>query len=122
MDAIICVTVVLPLLPVTAITWPNEAPAPAGGQLPAAPPASRRTTQAVEAGLGDAVRADRRDRAGGARLRQEVVRVEALALQRDEQVARAQRARVGVHALERARAVADERRSPAPSRPRPRAS
>ena len=39
-----------------------------------------------------------RHRAGGARLREEVVRIEALAPQRDEQVARLQRAGVAVHA------------------------
>jgi hypothetical protein len=46
------------------------------------------------AGLGD-----RRDRALVARLGEEIVGVEALAPQRDEQVARLQRAGVGVHAL-----------------------
>jgi hypothetical protein len=88
----------------------REAPAPSGGQR------LQRRQRIVDedpgdAGLGDAMRGDRRDGAGSACLRQEVIRVEPLALQRHEQVARAQRARVGVHALERARAVADECRT-----------
>ena len=86
-----------------------EAPAPRGGErLHRGERVGDQ--QAVEAGLGNAGRRDRSDRAVGARLGQEVVRVETLALERDEQVAHAQRARVGVHALERARAVADEHR------------
>jgi hypothetical protein len=100
MAAIICVTVVLPLLPVTAIS----------GQLKLArqPPASCCSAgqrvghlQAGQAGIGDAAFGQRGGRAGGAGLRQEVVGVEALAAQRDEQVARLQRAGVAVHAQHR---------------------
>jgi hypothetical protein len=98
MDAIICVTVVLPLLPVTPISgrlnW-----APAGGQR-----AQRR--QAVghlDAGQPGSFASDAMPPPGGhgarcAGVRQEGIGVKALALERDEQVARLQRAGVGVHA------------------------
>ncbi len=64
--------------------------------------------QARQPGLGQPARGQRGDRAGGARGGQEVVTVVALAGQRDEQVARAQRAAVAVHAVERGRTVADQ--------------
>ncbi|EWS52529.1 hypothetical protein X551_04683 [Methylibium sp. T29] len=67
--------------------------------------------QPGQAGLGEAVLGDRRHCAGGTRLRQEVVRVEALALERNEQVTGAQRAGIAVHAQQRRGRVADERRA-----------
>jgi hypothetical protein len=107
MDATICVTVVLPLLPVTAISGSGNWLAPGFRQLaqrgllsPLRCRASRRAAARLR---------DGGDRALVARLGDEVVGVEALAAQRDEQVAGLQRAGVGVHALRSRPAVADER-------------
>ncbi len=66
--------------------------------------------QAGQAGFGQPVFGHACNRAGLFRLREEIVRVEPLALQRDEEVARPQAARVAVHAADLHRAVADERR------------
>jgi len=65
--------------------------------------------QPVQARLGQSALGQGRGGAAGLGLGQEVVGIEALAAQRDEQVARAQRAGVGVHAQQRRRRVADQR-------------
>ena len=97
--AIICVTVVLPLLPVTAISGSCELRAPGRGECCSAASVSRDLRGRRSAGRRRAPRsASAADRAGRARCGEEVVAVEALAAQRDEQVARPQRARVAVHA------------------------
>ena len=108
MDAIICVTVVLPLLPVTAISGSlNCARQPAAS----APSASLLSSHldARQARRHAAAMGDGRNGAPGLRVGQEVVGVEALALERHEQVARLQRAGVAVHALRRRGAVAHQR-------------
>ena len=106
-DAIICVTVVLPLLPATATSGIEKR-----RRQPAArsPRAARRVgddearqRRAIEAMLGQ-----RGDGAGRFRLGEEVVGIEALAAQCDEEVARRDAARVAVDARERRGRIADE--------------
>ena len=72
--------------------------------------------QPGQAGRVEAALGQRRHRTGRLRLRQEVVGVEALAAQRDEQVARLQAAGVAVHAPIGSDAVADQRRCRAAAR------
>ena len=101
MVAIICVTVVLPLLPVTAISGSVEA---ARARPRPALPARQRVGhhQARQAGLGQAALGERGHRAGRARLRPgNRCASKRSPLQRHEQVARLQRAGVAVHARER---------------------
>ena len=102
-DAIICVTVVLPLLPVTAISGSCEAAR--ASRRPARRSARQRVGAPRSPGRPASARprcGDRRDRAGArAPAARKSLRIEALALQRDEQVARLQRARVAVHARDR---------------------
>ena len=86
-----------------------EAPPPRRGQR-AERPQRVGDLQAGQAGLGQPAFGERRRRAGCACLEQEFVGIEALAAQGDEQVAGAQTARVGVHAADRDRTVADELR------------
>ena len=64
--------------------------------------------EAGQPGRREAALGQRRDRAARLRPGEEVVRIEALALQRDEQVARLQRAGVAVDPLDRERRIADE--------------
>ena len=65
----------------------------------------------LRAWCGEAALGQRRHRAAGLGLRQEIVGVETLAAQRDEEVAGAQAARVAVHAFDGNRAVADQARA-----------
>ena len=65
--------------------------------------------QAVDAGLDEAALRQRGHRAGRLGLRQEVVRIEAFALERDEEITGLQRAGVAVHAQDVGRTVADQR-------------
>ena len=112
-DAIICVTVVLPLLPVTAISGSVEAArARRAASSPSAScvsatsrPAGRRRQRPRSASAATAPLACASARKSWASKRSP--------LQRDEQVARLQRARVGVHALRR-------RRAPSPTSVAPR--
>jgi hypothetical protein len=95
-DAVICVTVVLPLLPVTRQLFERALRV--------------LDDEAGHARLGQTALRQRRHRAARLGLGQHVMAIEALALERDEQVARLQRARVAVHACDGQRTVADERR------------
>ena len=115
MQPSICVTVVLPLLPVTAISgsWKRVRHPAASCCKRAQAVADQQTGQA---GLGQAALGERRRGTRAARLRQEVVGVEAFAAQRDEQIAGAQAARVAVHAGEHACRVRPPASIPAATR------
>ena len=109
-DAIICVTVVLPLLPVTAISGRWKLRAPGGGQLLPAPAACRRTSRPGRPARLEAAVGERGDRAG----RLAPAPRKSLASKRSPFSATnrspaLQRAGVGVHAVDRRRAVADQR-------------
>jgi hypothetical protein len=108
MDAIICVTVVLPLLPVTAISGRWQRCRHAAASSPRRRPRVGHL-QPGQPRLGEPAFGQCRDAPAALACAQEVVRVEPLALQRDEKVAGLQRARVAVHAADDHVAVADER-------------
>ena len=98
--ASISLTVVLPLLPTTTMTGIANRARQCAASAPSAAQRVRHRDQVARERAG-AVRGDQRG--GGAALERgadEVVPVEALALERDEQIARRERARVGGHARE----------------------
>ena len=110
MLAIICVTVVLPLLPVTAISGRLFF----ARQAPASCIRAWRVSFTCRPGCCNGCCETTATAPAACGLGQEAVRVETLALQGDEEVARLQGARVGVHAGKARGRVADQRARQAP--------